>query len=76
MVAESRMFSMGAGSRGRWLLGQLEAGALGDAVIAMAEDLSRVAAAIDLALAEDEIAQLDNAALDDLIDDLFTEPLT
>lgn len=77
MVAGSRMFfarrhalrSVGAPS-GAWLLDELAQGTLGALVLKMAEDLAAVGAAIDLALAEDEIDRMDDASVDALLAEL------
>lgn len=81
MVAESRMFfarrhasrSVGASS-GAWLLDELAQGTLGALVLKMAEDLAAVGAAIDLALAEDEIDRMDDASVDALLAELGLIP--
>lgn len=82
MVADARMFSGGsfASRRGRAAGGSLRErladGSLGGVVLKMAEDLATLGAAIDLALAEDEIDQLDDAAVDALLFEmgLIAEP--
>lgn len=77
MVADARMFHGSSHPRhtrlacvSGSLLAQLADGSLGVAVLKMAEDLATLGAAIDLALAEDEIDRLDDAAIDALLSEM------
>lgn len=82
MVASSRSFFGDPaprrpdrpGVRVRSCREMLADGSLGSAIVAAAEQLASLGAAIDLALAEADIAGLDDPAVDAILRDLDIEP--